>query len=376
MRRSRFDARLVRTGWLIAALTLLGAIFLFAVGVDALEGRVDFQFYADSATYHQAARGEIVGLDTLEESVTVRTNFLGPLWFLALAGNNYYVVLLFNAALLFASIASIATSLRIDPLRFALLLLANPLTISSLLAVNKEFLALAFVALLLRALARGSLAWLVAAAVVSVLVRWQLLVFLLVLGAIATPLNPLRGRRRATLAVLLVGLSIAYAQLVSVFEPIRAALEASAGEYEGSGLHEWLQTWQDRGAYWLVFPIKAAHLLFSLGLHVERLVAPVDLYNDVWQLLHSTALLALFVALLLGKRLRLTNDLIYLSVIYMVVFALTPIYAPRYFYPVYILWAAALTPQFARVALLPPALVARRRRRRARPAGAALPALP
>ena len=41
---------------LIALLTLLGAMFLGIVGIDALEYRNDFQFFADSPTYHDAAR--------------------------------------------------------------------------------------------------------------------------------------------------------------------------------------------------------------------------------------------------------------------------------------------------------------------------------
>ena len=41
-------------------------------------------------------------------------------------------------------------------------------------------------------------------------------------------------------------------------------------------------------------------------------------------------------------RLTLRNDLVYMSLIYIAVFAITPIYTPRYFYPVYVMWAAAL----------------------------------
>jgi len=59
-------------------------------------------------------------------------------------------------------------------------------------------------------------------------------------------------------------------------------------------------------------------------------------------LLHSTMLLVLFIALWRKRRLQLRDDLIYVSVIYVAVFAISPIYSPRYFYPTYVLWAAAL----------------------------------
>jgi hypothetical protein len=49
----------------------------------------------------------------------------------------------------------------------------------------------------------------------------------------------------------------------------------------------------------------------------------------------------MFLALWHARRVRLSNDLVYLSLLYVAVFAITPIYTPRYFYPVYVLWAAA-----------------------------------
>jgi hypothetical protein len=59
-------------------------------------------------------------------------------------------------------------------------------------------------------------------------------------------------------------------------------------------------------------------------------------------LLHSTATLVMFLLRCLSRRVSLRNDLIYLSVVYIAVFSISPIYSPRYFYPVYVLWAAAL----------------------------------
>ena len=341
------------TALLVIALVLLGCVFLYVVGIDALEGRSDFVFFADSETYHDAARGDLAGFDGIADSIAVSANYLGPLLVLKLALQNYYAVLFINAGLFFASVASIARSLKLDPLRFALLLLMNPLMVSSLLSVNKEIISLVFLALLLHALARRAWLALLAAMAVSLLVRWQLLVFVLALYAMISPVNPLRRHRMLTLGLLLAGLSALYVQLASVFEPIRAVLDVSAAEYEGSGLQEALQGYQDIGLYWLVFPLKSASLLFAAGLHFERLLAPADLYNDIWQPLHSLMTLVLFIALLKTRRMRLANDLVYLSVIYLAVFAMSPIYAPRYFLPVYFLWAAALAPRYGSVVLFP-----------------------
>lgn len=345
--------RLGMTALLMLVLMLAGAVFLVAVGIDALEGRSTFQFFADSGTYHTAARGDLLGVEDVGNSIAVAGNFLGPLLVLKMTGENYYAVMVFNALLLFGSIASISRSLRFDSLRFAGLLLINPLTISSMLSVNKEIFSLVFLALLLRAYRQGSLLTWVAAALVSLIVRWQLTVFLTAFSVLLLPVNPFRRDRVTTIVILLVALSILYLQLSAVFEPIRYTFEESAAEYEGSGFYEWLQGWQESGAYALVFPLKALHLLFGLGLRFDRLIAPVDIYNDGWQLLHSTMTLVLFIALWRARLFRVGNDLVYMSLLYVAIFALSPIYSPRYFYPVYVLWAGALAARVPVTSLLP-----------------------
>jgi len=325
----------------IALLALFGAIFLATVGIDALELRNDFQFFADSETYHDAARGDLP-LETLGDIVGIAGNFLGPLIVLRLTGESYYAVLIVNAALLAFSVISLARSLRVDAPKLLFVLLLNPITVSSVLSVNKEILGVAFIALLVRFYAARSLTALVCAALVSVLVRWQMTLLLLVTLALLSPLNPVHRRRVTTLVVLLATLSILYVLLEETLAPIRLNFESAAADYEGSGLYEQLVNLQNQGWYWAIFPVKAAHLLFGMGLRLDRLVAPTNWYSDVWQLLHSTSLLVLFVVLLWRGRFTTKNDLVYLSLVYIAVFAITPIYTPRYFYPVYVFWAAAL----------------------------------
>jgi hypothetical protein len=334
----------VRPGLALAAVVLLalaGMAFLAAIGIDALEGRSEFQFYADSPTYHEAARGGLEQIGGAADLVGIAANFLGPLVLLALAGGSYYAMVVINSALLAYAVIGIARTLRVDAPKLLLLLLLNPITVSSVLAVNKEIISLVVVALLLRGIAARSAAWLALAVVVSILVRWQLTLAVLTAVTLVSPFNPLRSRRLLTVLAVLLGLSAAYVALAPVLEPIRLNFELAAEEYEGSGLFERLVAWQEQGAYWLAFVPKAAHLLWGMGLRLDRLMAPVSIYNDVWQLLHSLSLLVLFIALWRSGKARLANDLVYLSVLYIAVFAITPIYTPRYFYPVYVLWAAA-----------------------------------
>jgi hypothetical protein len=325
----------------VGLLALAGMLFLATIGIDALEGRSEFQFFADSPTYHDAAGGGLEQIDGAADLVGIAANFLGPLVLLALAGGSYYAMVIVNSVLLAYAVISIARTFRIDAPRLLLVLLLNPITVSSVLAVNKEVISLVVVALLLRGFAARSAALLVLAVATSVLVRWQLTLAVLAAIVLVGPFNPLRHRRLLTVVALLLALSALYVALAPVLEPIRLNFELAAEEYEGSGLFERLVQWQEAGAYWLAFVPKAAHLLWGMGLRLDRLVAPVSIYNDVWQLLHSLSLLVLFLALGRAGKARLANDLVYLSVLYIAVFAITPIYTPRYFYPVYVLWAAA-----------------------------------
>jgi hypothetical protein len=58
--------------------------------------------------------------------------------------------------------------------------------------------------------------------------------------------------------------------------------------------------------------------------------------------LHSLAMLFVFVLLLINRRLKIRSDLLFISLLYLLVFAATPIYVPRYFYPIYVMWAVCL----------------------------------
>lgn len=346
-----------RSWWLTLGLVLLlvlgGAVFLHRVGIDALDGFNELQFFADSQTYHSFARGDLPRFNGLRDAIGVGSNLLGPLLILGLAGDNYYAVLAFNAVLFFVAVLAIARAAGVDPFHLALLLVVNPLTISSLLSINKEIIGLAFLAVLLNALRARSLPLLALAFVVALLVRWQLSLFVLVLAGCLLVAGRDGVRRAWCLVGAVLAFSVMYVAMAGVFSGVQNNFESAALDYQGSGVFTSMVEWQKLGLYWAVFPIKALHLMFALGLRLDRLLQPASMYNEVWQLLHSTALLALSVAALALGRLRLRNDLVFIAAVYLVVFVVTPIFAPRYLYPVYVLLAVALLRPRAAHALAP-----------------------
>jgi hypothetical protein len=320
---------------------IVGAFFLAKLGIPALEGLVSFQFYADSGTYHKLANGEFGELGSISEMITLSANYLGPLLILKLAQQNYYAVLCLNILIFWISVELLLRAVNASRDILYVVLLANPVTVSSLLAVNKEIISLLALALLIYGLAKKQWPTLIVAMAFGLLVRWQFLVFELIVIFAYSRWNIFSNRRRIFIALLLLAASIAIWQMNALIASVRG-FDLVLQKYEGSGFFIQLVEAQKHGFYWLAFIPKAMHLLFGLGLRVDRLFDPTNLYNDVWQLLHSSALLILFCALLVRRQMRMQSDLAYVSIIYLVVFAVTPIYVPRYFYPVYILWAVLL----------------------------------
>lgn len=325
------------TGFFLIA----GAVFLAWIGAEALAGRNPFQFFADSGTYlrmyhnpSQYSDGELVG---------VSANFIGPMAVLSLVRGNIYLVMVVNAVIFLISLLWITKHLSLNPLKTGCVLGLSTLTLSSVLSVNKEIFTYPFIALALAAQARRSLVLAIAAFVVALFIRWQMALFWVVLVAVAL-LMPLIKRRTVAIGLLLAGTSVGYLALNRFLAPVIAAAEASIAEDwdQGSGLFALLLEYQNQGFYFLVFPVKALHLMFALGVRFDRLFAPTSIYNDVFIVLHCTAALVVWLLVIRAGRFRLRNDLVFASIVFLVVFCLSPIYAPRYLYPVFVAWVLVL----------------------------------
>ena len=327
---------------LLACGAVLAATFLFTIGNDALSGRNAFQFFADSRTYMRIYAGdEFLANDAL---LSVSDNYVGPLLVLRALHGNIYLVMAFNITLFWLSVVGVTHVLRLDALRVGVVLLLSPLTVSSLLSVNKEIFVLPFMALAIAGYVRRSVVLFIAAFAASLLIRWQVTAFFLILLGVSLPWRMLR--HRALIVVALLGASsVAYLLLSEVFAAVIAVVERSVLDDfdQGSGLFTVLNGLQQRGAYFLVFPLKAAHLLFALGLRLDHIMRPTNVYNDIFVGLHCSVTLVVFVAMLRRGLVTLRSDLMYAAILFLVVFCLSPIYAPRYLYPVYVVWVLMLS---------------------------------
>jgi hypothetical protein len=319
--------------WLYAGLTL--AAFAL-VAVPALNGDLDLQFYADSLTYETLARQTQINLGL----ISVGANLLGPVLILKLLGYSRPLLYLLNLACLAVAFRVFVRAYPLDPRRFLGYLTISPLVFVSVLSINKEILSLPALALFAAYVERRRLRYLVPALILGILVRWQLALVMLVFLGLTSFLNPLRRRRALSLVLLLLAISLWYPRNLATFEAIdRIASLAAADNTTGSGLFSRLIAIQNNYGYALVVVPKTLHQMVGLLLR-GRGTEPFVFFTNVVMVLQSAVSAWLLVRAALLRRYRLADNLFYLACVFAAIFALSPIYSPRYFFPVYVLVAA------------------------------------
>lgn len=312
--------------------------YLAFFGIDALEENSNLQFFADSSTYHKIFNGEIWLGDGIAGWIGVARNFLGPLLILKISGNNYYVIAAFNCILFIYSLIKISHILNLNSYKFLLILLLNPITISSLMSVNKEIISFLFIACLFSYIEKKSWINFLVCFVLALMVRWQLVIFFILICLAYSRLNLLKTHRYLFLAFIIIAASIIFYLAADLLSPINLNFSSSAAEHDGSGVWTNLVELQNNGYYFAVFLFKALHLLFGLSANISKILSPDSFYNDVIQTLNAVSFVILFFILTMKRKFTMSNDIFFISVIYLIIFSISPIYAPRYLYPVYILW--------------------------------------
>jgi hypothetical protein len=326
-----------RSTWRLSLYAGLSLAMFILVAIPALNGELDLQFYADSLTYETLARQTAVNFGL----ISVGANLLGPLLLLKLLGHSRFLVCLFNLGCLVVAYRVLVQAFPIDGRRFLWYLTISPLVLVSMLAINKESVSLPAIAFFAAFVAHRRVRHLVLALVLALLVRWQLVLFMLVFLGLSSPLNPLRRYRLVSLVLLTLGISVMYVRNLAAFEAIdRIASLAAQENSTGSGLFSRFITVQNHYGYFLVFIPKTLHQMVGLLLRSRAPDQEFIFFNDVVMVAQSAVTAGLLVHAAILRRYRLSDDLFYIAVTFAAIFALSPIYAPRYFLPVYVLVAA------------------------------------
>jgi hypothetical protein len=328
----------IRKSTLLLAFFLLSSvIFYICVGRHALAGDIDFQFYADSLSYERIYRD--LNLNSLSDLVTFNANFLGPILILDLFNGSREWVLVFNLFILCLVVWIVRARLELNTSTFLLLFFLSPFTFSSLQSVNKEILSILCVSLVVAWSVRGHFAYLLFALLCSVLVRWQLSLFVVAVCLSLSGLNPLRRNRAIYIFLVLVFVSCVYPMVSGYFERVNEIADDGSLSGGGSGLYSLFNSLQQSGGYFLVFIPKALQAMYGMVFKVGDVFNPDAgmFYNRVIVMLHCVVAFLLFLYTVAKRRLRMSDDFVFIAMIYCVIFVLSPIYAPRYFYPVYFL---------------------------------------
>jgi hypothetical protein len=167
--------------------------------------------------------------------------------------------------------------------------------------------------------------------------------FMLVFLLVDSPLNPFRRHRLVSLALLTLAISVLYVRYLGTFEALDKVASLAAQEnVGGSGLYSRFIAVQNNYGYFLVVVPKALQQMVGLLFRVPRGYEQFIFFVNVIMVLQAWATAFLLLRAGLLRRYVLADNLLYIASVFAVVFALSPIYSPRYFLPVYVLLAAML----------------------------------
>jgi hypothetical protein len=327
---------------LLVVYLLFAALFYRLYASRSLSGQLELQMFADSLTYEGLAQSGV----TQAGYVSVGLNILGPMTVLTLFRSDRDAIFLFNCVLFLLSYIAVSRNFPLHRPAYLVLLFLNPMLLFSLFAVNKEILGFAAISFFLAYLASRRWFWLASAIVLGVLSRWQLALFFFLVIALESHRNPLRPKRLANLALVILGITVIYPLMLPLFATVNEYV--SGDEALGmSGIFPVMVSIQNHFGYFLVVIPKTAHFLFGILSRFGNVFAVRDFWDDVVVMFESVSFLVLTCLLLWGGKWRRSKDLLYLAGLYSVVFALSPVYSPRYFFCLYPICAllVALTPQ-------------------------------
>lgn len=320
-------------------------VFLNIWGIDAIEENIDFNFFADSETYMNLYKMKL----SFAELSALNFNLLGPLFILKVLGGNYYLIFVLNMIVFYSAFKKIITIYSMDAVKFLLLLIFSPLMIGSVIGINKEIFSFLVIALLLQYNSTKRIKFLIWVVILSFLVRWQLCLVSLIFALATSPINPWRNRRLSTLITLILGVSIFYPLNLSSFSYVdNVATLVGEKSTEGSGLFTALIGIQNQlFGYILVFVPKAFFLFVGLIYRINKIFDMTDLYNNFF-VLSQSLFNTVLIYWTIRKKAGLRNNFVYFGVIYLVVFCISPIFAPRYLFPVSILLMCCVSERYAK----------------------------
>lgn len=341
------EYKLRRRELLVVIYLILAFIFFFMVALPVMNGTMEFQFYSDSKTYQLEAEG------SLERNAffDLFNNTLGPVQILLLLGpRNYFLIFLFNIVLFLISLKYFnASSINVNKNLLFSLILLSPITFTSLMSVNKEIIALLCVSLMAYNHTRKKISVIILTIILSYLVRWQFTGFYVVYLLFFSKINFFRNHRLAVFIILLLGISaVLFVTRDTLLWKVFSRIDDVADTWdEGRGTFLIVQRIQDEYGYIFAFIPKVLLLLCSMISRYALIFDFTDAYNN-FILFFQTIWNILILYLTYKKKcMNFQNDYFYIALVYCAIYAITPIFNTRYFYPamLFLCYAIASAPK-------------------------------
>lgn len=331
--------RRTKATWLLYAFLMAYVVFcvyFFLQYVDpSLQGLTDQHIAADSSTYIYMA-------DALREGrndpwvLAALSSFPNTLWFpvsIAFALKSTWLIALLDCAIFVFSMSLFKRSAEVSVPVFLVLLLLNPTTTVSLLTVNKEIIDLLVVGLF--CYWKTSRRWWVLcfALLLALINRYEVFLVMLVFILVQTRLNPLRLHRLRTLAVLILGASLALPVFAS------SIMASRFYEAEGAGVIAFLDNLQMHYLFFVAVIPKIMQGMFGELVNASRWSSYTfaDLANSYILLFNNLSSLIAIAILLWKRSFRLASDWIYLAWIGAIFMSISLVVQPRYLYFCFVL---------------------------------------
>jgi hypothetical protein len=310
-------------------------IFLYTIGIDAIEGRIDFEFFADSETYLDFVKYDYSYSQIIREFF----NMIGPTLVLNLVNSNFYLVFLINSVIILYFYYTLVNVYSINRKYLIFWLLISPVFFSSIISINKEIFIFLTITLMLKYRFSNKNFYFVLAIFASLLVRWQMSLFVIVNFFILSDIKFFRSHLRKTILMFLIVYSaLAYFNF-DKFERINLhVLEGSVASK--SGILNMLNSIQSQYffGYIIVFIPKLFFLLFGNVIKNDHLFELKDFYSTTIIPIQSFLNLILFSYIFIFQKYLNKNlhYIIYSAIIYGIIFTISPIFSIRYLFPIYV----------------------------------------
>jgi hypothetical protein len=333
--------------YLFVLLFIFSACAVFSLVVNpALNGISDVRIWADTKTYIDFAQA----YENPENLVTVGANYFGPFYILKLTNFNYALIFACNLALLLLSLKAASSNFQLNKNLFYFLMLINPVTILSVVLLNKEILGLASVCFLLKYLSSRNAFYLALAIILSILTRWQhsfvIIFFVFFFNKFTT-----QGTKRSFTAIfgLTLLVSLFFPLLVANF-PVFSETNVELLETQKDQVFGLLNIFNSLQNNYLYFFVVLPKTLFNLVGNLSQIFLyafnfqsfePINFYNI--GLLGHQYWMGLTLAFIIFRRKLILDKQLLFFLVYCVFFSLNYFIQYRYFYPISVILAVMIS---------------------------------